>query len=136
MNLWLLPSLPNQKPHNIKPGIWVKLTLLVSESRISPKNKPYIKPLIDPWFIDQGNIAKTTIENTLNNGTGPNGIESESINQVNEIQEETASSEAVNHKQEPELIAVTMDLKQQNLFGWLGLSQYVRLLVNQFQLLE
>jgi len=27
----------------------------VSESRTSPKNKPNIKPLIDPIFIDQGN---------------------------------------------------------------------------------
>ena len=47
--------LPNQTPHKIKPGIWVKLPSRVIESKIIPKNKPYISPLIDPLIIDQGN---------------------------------------------------------------------------------
>ena len=47
--------LPNQIPHKIKPGIWVKLLSGVKESKIRPKNKPYISPLIDPLIIDQGN---------------------------------------------------------------------------------
>ena len=47
--------LPNKNPHNINPGIWVKLLSKVKESKIIPKNKPTISPLIDPWIIDQGN---------------------------------------------------------------------------------
>ena len=47
--------LPNKTPHKIKPGIWVKLLSRVNESKIKPKNKPNISPLIDPWTIDQGN---------------------------------------------------------------------------------
>ena len=47
--------LPNQKPHKIKPGICVKLLSRVRESKIMPKNKPKINPLIDPLIIDQGN---------------------------------------------------------------------------------
>ena len=47
--------LPNKNPHKIKPGIWVKLSSKVRESRIRPKNKPNINPLIDPLIIDQGN---------------------------------------------------------------------------------
>jgi len=45
---------PNQTPHKIKPGIWVKLASKVKESKIKPKNKPNISPLIDPLIIDQG----------------------------------------------------------------------------------
>jgi len=40
--------LPNQIPHKIKPGIWVKLLSKVTESKIRPKNKPNISPLVDP----------------------------------------------------------------------------------------
>ena len=47
--------LPNQNPHKIKPGIWVKLLSKVKESKIKPKNKPNISPLIDPLSIDHGN---------------------------------------------------------------------------------
>ena len=47
--------LPNKNPQKIKPGIWVKLLSKVKESRIIPKNKPHINPLIDPLIIDQGN---------------------------------------------------------------------------------
>ena len=47
--------LPNQAPHKTKPGIWVKLLSRVKESKIRPKNKPNISPLIDPLIIDQGN---------------------------------------------------------------------------------
>ena len=47
--------LPNQNPHKIKPGIWVKLPSRVKESKIKPRNKPNISPLIDPLIIDQGN---------------------------------------------------------------------------------
>ena len=46
---------PNQTPHKINPGIWEKLLSRVTESNISPKNKPNISPLIDPLIIDQGN---------------------------------------------------------------------------------
>ena len=46
---------PNQTPHKIKPGIWVKLLSKVRESKIRPKNKPSISPLRDPLIIDQGN---------------------------------------------------------------------------------
>ena len=52
--LWNL-ILPNKIPHKIKPGIWVKLLFRVKESKIRPKNKPNIRPLIDPLIIDQGN---------------------------------------------------------------------------------
>ena len=54
ISLWNL-ILPNKTPHNIKPGIWVKLLFRVKESKIKPKNKPNISPLIDPLIIDQGN---------------------------------------------------------------------------------
>ena len=47
--------LPNQTPHKTKPGIWEKLLSRVKESKIRPKNKPNISPLIDPLIIDQGN---------------------------------------------------------------------------------
>ena len=47
--------LPNQTPHKIRPGIWVKLLSRVIESKIRPKNRPNISPLIDPLIIDQGN---------------------------------------------------------------------------------
>ena len=47
--------LPNQTPHKIKPGIWEKLLSRVTASKIRPKNKPNIIPLIDPFIIDQGN---------------------------------------------------------------------------------
>ncbi len=47
--------LPNQTPHKTNPGIWVKLLSRVKESKIRPKNKPNISPLIDPLIIDQGN---------------------------------------------------------------------------------
>ena len=47
--------LPNQNPHKIKPGIWLKLLSKVKESKIRPKNKPNISPLIGPLIIDQGN---------------------------------------------------------------------------------
>ena len=40
--------LPNQTPHKINPGIWVKLLSRVTESKIKPKNRPNISPLIDP----------------------------------------------------------------------------------------
>ena len=47
--------LPNKNPHIINPGIWEKLLSRVKESKIRPKNKPNISPLIDPFIIDQGN---------------------------------------------------------------------------------
>ncbi len=53
-SLWIF-ILPNQNPHKIKPGICVKLLSRVKESKIKPKNKPNIVPLIDPFIIDQGN---------------------------------------------------------------------------------
>ena len=46
---------PKKTPHKIKPGIWVKLLLRVTESKIRPKKKPNISPLSDPLSIDQGN---------------------------------------------------------------------------------
>ncbi len=48
-------NLPNKAPHKIKPGIWVKLISIVTESKIIPKNSPKIIPWIDPLIIDQGN---------------------------------------------------------------------------------
>ena len=48
-------TLPNQNPHKINPGICEKLLSWAKESNISPKNKPNIRPLIDPLIIDQGN---------------------------------------------------------------------------------
>ena len=48
-------NLPNHIPQNTRPGIWVKLLSGLIESKISPINKPAIKPSIDPWIIDQGN---------------------------------------------------------------------------------
>ena len=39
---------PNKTPHKIKPGIWVKVLSRVRESKIRPKNRPNINPLIDP----------------------------------------------------------------------------------------
>ena len=53
ISLWNL-ILPNKNPQKIKPGIWVKSQSTVKESKISPKNKPNISPLIDPLSIDQG----------------------------------------------------------------------------------
>ena len=47
--------LPNKNPHIINPGIWEKLLSRVKASKIRPKNKPNIIPLIDPLIIDQGN---------------------------------------------------------------------------------
>ena len=47
--------LPNQIPDKIKPGIWVKLPSRVTESKIKPRNKPNIDPLIGPLIIDHGN---------------------------------------------------------------------------------
>ena len=47
--------LPNRNPQKIKPGIWVKLSFKVRESKMRPKNKPNINPFIDPLIIDQGN---------------------------------------------------------------------------------
>jgi len=52
--LWNL-ILPNKNPQKIKPGIWEKLLSKVRESKIRPKNKPNIIPLIGPLIIDQGN---------------------------------------------------------------------------------
>ena len=54
ISLWIL-ILPNHIPHKIKPGIWVKLLSRVKESKIRPKKKPNINPLIDPLIIDHGN---------------------------------------------------------------------------------
>ena len=53
-SLWIF-ILPNQTPHKTKPGIWEKLLSRVTASKIRPKNKPNIIPLIDPFIIDQGN---------------------------------------------------------------------------------
>ena len=52
--MWNL-ILPNKTPHKHKPGICVKVLSKVKESKIRPKNNPYISPLIDPFIIDQGN---------------------------------------------------------------------------------
>ena len=41
-------NVPNQVPHKTKPGICVKLLSRLNESKISPKNKPIIKPSNDP----------------------------------------------------------------------------------------
>ena len=41
-------NFPNHIPHKTNPGIWVKLLSRLNESKISPKNKPIIKPLNDP----------------------------------------------------------------------------------------
>ena len=48
-------NLPNHIPHKTKPGICVKVLSVLIESKVSPKNKPTIKPLIEPYIIDQGN---------------------------------------------------------------------------------
>ena len=53
-SLWIF-ILPNQTPHKIKPGIWEKLLSRVTASKIRPKNKPNIIPLMDPIIIDHGN---------------------------------------------------------------------------------
>ena len=53
ISLWIL-ILPNQIPHKINPGIWEKLLFWVTESNISPKNRPNISPFVDPLIIDQG----------------------------------------------------------------------------------
>ena len=46
---WLcILILPNQTPHKINPGIWVKLLFKVTESKMRPKNNPNINPSIDP----------------------------------------------------------------------------------------
>ena len=50
---WIF-TLPNHIPHNNNPGIWVKLLSTVKESKIKPKKKPNISPLIDPLSIDHG----------------------------------------------------------------------------------
>ena len=39
---------PNHIPHKINPGICVKLLSRLNESKMSPKNKPIIKPSNDP----------------------------------------------------------------------------------------
>ena len=41
-------NFPNHIPHKTNPGICVKLLSRLNESKISPKNKPIIKPLNDP----------------------------------------------------------------------------------------
>ena len=41
-------NFPNHIPHITKPGICVKLLSRLNESKISPKNKPSIKPSNDP----------------------------------------------------------------------------------------
>ena len=43
-----ISNLPNHIPHKTKPGIWEKLESGLNESKISPKNKPIIKPSNDP----------------------------------------------------------------------------------------
>ena len=48
-------NFPNHIPHKTNPGICVKLLSRFNESKISPINKPIIKPLNDPYIIDQGN---------------------------------------------------------------------------------
>ena len=48
-------NLPNHIPQNTKPGICVKLLSGLIESKVSPKNKPAMKPLKDPCIMDQGN---------------------------------------------------------------------------------
>ena len=53
--LLLIFIFPNHIPHKINPGIWVKLLSRVKESKIRPKKKPNINPLIDPLIIDHGN---------------------------------------------------------------------------------
>jgi len=52
--LWIF-ILPNQIPHKIKPGIWVKLLSRVKASKMRPKKKPIINPFIEPFIIDHGN---------------------------------------------------------------------------------
>ena len=47
--------LPKKNPQKIRPGIWVKLSFKVRESKMRPKNKPNTNPLIDPLIIAQGN---------------------------------------------------------------------------------
>ena len=46
--LFEILNFPNQIPHKTKPGICVKLLSRLNESKISPKNKPIIKPSNDP----------------------------------------------------------------------------------------
>ena len=46
--LFEILNFPNQIPHITKPGICVKLLSRLNESKISPKNKPSIKPSNDP----------------------------------------------------------------------------------------
>ena len=46
--LFEILNLPNHIPHKTKPGICVKLPSRLNESKISPKNKPIIKPSNDP----------------------------------------------------------------------------------------
>ena len=41
-------NFPNHIPHKSNPGICVKLVSRLNESKISPKNKPIIKPSNDP----------------------------------------------------------------------------------------
>ena len=54
-NILFILILPNKNPQKIRPGIWVKLLSKVKESKIRPKKKPNINPLIDPLIIDHGN---------------------------------------------------------------------------------
>ena len=41
-------NFPNHIPHKSNPGICVKLVSRLNESKISPKNKPIMKPSNDP----------------------------------------------------------------------------------------
>ena len=46
--LFEILNFPNHIPHKTNPGICVKLLSRLNESKISPKNKPIIKPSNDP----------------------------------------------------------------------------------------
>ena len=46
--LFEIPNFPNHIPHKSNPGICVKLLSRLNESKMSPKNKPIIKPSNDP----------------------------------------------------------------------------------------
>ena len=54
LDLLIFPILPNQNPHNIKPGIWVNKSLLI-ESKTRPIIKPVIVVFIGPFTMAQGN---------------------------------------------------------------------------------
>ena len=47
-NLFEIFNFPNHIPHKTNPGICVNPLSRLNESKISPKNKPIIKPLNDP----------------------------------------------------------------------------------------